>query len=86
MTNQTPRHSSGAMTMKDFCQWAGIGRTTAYEQVSAGKLTVRKVGRRSLVLFEDASRWLNALPTQDDQLEERLSNEFMNGGAHDKSL
>lgn len=80
--NTTPtRHTRGAMTMKDFCQWAGIGRTTAYEQVAAGKLTVRKVGRRSLVLFDDALRWLETLPTQDQQLEERLTDHFLVGGA-----
>jgi hypothetical protein len=57
------------MSVKDFCRWAGIGRTMAYEQIAMGRLPVRKVGRRSIILIEDAQRWLAALPTHEEALD-----------------
>lgn len=51
-----------AMSIKDFCLWARIGRTTAYKQISSGRLQIRKVGRRSIILLPDAQRWLDSLP------------------------
>lgn len=60
-----------AMSVKDFCHWAGIGRTTAYEQIAMGRLPVRKVGRRSIILLADARRWLDALPSHEEALDAR---------------
>ena len=33
-----------------------------YEEISAGRLIARKVGRRTIVRRSDAIRWLRALP------------------------
>jgi hypothetical protein len=52
----------GAFSFPDFCQWAGIGRTRAYEEIKAGRLTVTKCGKRTLVRVDDAKAWLNSLP------------------------
>ena len=41
---------------------AGIGRTKLYEAIGAGQLTVRKFGKRTIVLREDLARFLVALP------------------------
>jgi len=35
----------------------GIGRSSAYAQCKAGRLTLRKVGSRSLILLGEAERW-----------------------------
>jgi excisionase family DNA binding protein len=40
-----------------------LSRDTFYKLVRDGKLTVRKCGRRSLVLDSDLARFLEGLPT-----------------------
>jgi excisionase family DNA binding protein len=51
-----------AFSIKDFCDQYGIGRTTAYEEIKAGRLKAVKVGRRTLVPVESGQDWLQALP------------------------
>jgi excisionase family DNA binding protein len=50
-----------AFNIGEFCRRYGIGRTTAYAEVKAGRLALLKVGRRSLVTHDDAERWLREL-------------------------
>jgi len=50
--------SNGAMTLKDFTKWAGIGYTKTYAEAKIGKLTLTKIGRRTLILRSEAERWL----------------------------
>ncbi|ULJ70642.1 helix-turn-helix domain-containing protein [Rhizobium gallicum] len=52
----------GAISVKQFCDWAGIGLTKAYEEINAGRLTMRKLGRKSMIRMTDAEAWLAALP------------------------
>jgi len=51
-----------AFSVRQFCTMHAIGRTTFYEQVKCGRLSIRKLGKRTLVLREEAERWLEALP------------------------
>ena len=51
-----------AITVKEFCAWAGISRSTFYNLVAAHELKVRKIGNRTVVLCSDAVVWLQALP------------------------
>ena len=51
-----------AMSVLQFCARYGVGRSTVYEQIRLGKLTIRKCGGRSLIACDDAERWLAALP------------------------
>lgn len=53
---------SGAMTVKEFLDWARISRTTFYKEVNAGRIQLKKVGKRSLVRRADAEAWLDSLP------------------------
>jgi hypothetical protein len=53
----------GAFPIPDFCRWAGIGRTTAFGEIKAGRLVVSKCGKRSLIRIADAEAWLKSLPT-----------------------
>jgi len=39
-----------------------MGATKAYEEIKAGRLVARKVGRRTIILDEDLKAWLDALP------------------------
>ncbi len=52
-----------AMTVPEFCQWARSGRTAVYREIKAGRLVLRKVGAKSLILTSDAEAWLRSLPT-----------------------
>lgn len=52
----------GAYTLPEFCQRYGIGRSTAYAEHSAGRLSFRKVGSRTLILHGEAERWAASLP------------------------
>ena len=58
-TNEIPIN---AYTIKGFCRAFGIGRSLAYAEITAGRLRIRKAGRRTLVLKVDADAWANSLP------------------------
>jgi excisionase family DNA binding protein len=51
-----------AMSIDDFCQRYGIGRTTAYEEIKQARLRGLKVGRRTVITEDDAEAWLRRLP------------------------
>jgi excisionase family DNA binding protein len=55
--------NSQAYTIAQAAKAAGIGRSTLYAELSAGKLQARKLGRRTLILASDLSCWLSSLPT-----------------------
>ena len=48
--------------MDELSSWAGVGRTTLYEEAKAGRLVVTKVGTKSKVTFANARAWLENLP------------------------
>ncbi len=58
MNPETPLAYSVAQASK----LAGVGRSHLYEEIKAGRLPVRKAGRRTLVLASDLSAWLAELP------------------------
>lgn len=55
-----------AYSVSDVLQMVGISRTTFYQLVKAGKIKVRKVGNRSLILSCDLEAWLEGLPALHD--------------------
>ena len=40
----------------------GIGRSKAYQEISAGRLKIRKIGRRTIIAHDDLVDFLNCLP------------------------
>jgi hypothetical protein len=52
----------GAMSIADFCRRYGVGRTTAYEEIRAGRLRARKCGKRTAIGDRDAEDWWLHLP------------------------
>jgi excisionase family DNA binding protein len=52
----------GALTIKDFREQFGIGRTSTYKLLATGDLKARKVGRRTLIERASAERWFASLP------------------------
>lgn len=51
-----------AFTLPEFMRAFRIGRTTMYAEIKAGRLRVRKLGAKSLILKSDAIAWAQALP------------------------
>jgi hypothetical protein len=52
-----------ALSIPDLIEGSGLGRTFIYEEINAGRLIVRKAGRRTIVLDADARAWLASFPT-----------------------
>jgi len=53
---------NGAFTLLEFLAWSRIGRSKAYEEIAEGRLKIRKLGRKTLILRKDAEEWLESLP------------------------
>jgi hypothetical protein len=51
-----------AHTIADAVRVSGIGRTTLYEQIGAGKIDARKVGNRTLILADSLRSYIATLP------------------------
>ncbi|MER2265195.1 helix-turn-helix domain-containing protein [Methylobacterium oxalidis] len=51
-----------ALGIVEAARAAGIGRSTVFEEINAGRLKARKAGRRTLILRDDLAAWLAALP------------------------
>ena len=50
------------MSLAQFCQSYGVGRTTAYGEIKKGRLRARKCGKRTIITEDDGDEWLNSLP------------------------
>jgi hypothetical protein len=50
------------MSIAEFCERYSTGRTTAYEEIKAGRLLARKCGKRTIIGEVDAELWLGSLP------------------------
>ena len=59
----------GALSIANACKRAGVGRTFIFEEIRSGRLKAKKAGRRTLVLREDLTAWLQALPSVDRDAE-----------------
>jgi hypothetical protein len=57
-----PTHPIELMTMGDFLERYRIGRTTAYREIGAGRLRIRKLGTATRIAREDAEAWAASLP------------------------
>ena len=52
-----------AVSISEAVRLSGIGRSSLYQAIRRGELSIRKSGRRSLILVADLQRWLSELPT-----------------------
>jgi len=51
-----------AFSIEVFCERFGIGRTSVYQEIKLGRLRARKIGRRTVILEDDAKDWSRRLP------------------------
>jgi excisionase family DNA binding protein len=49
-------------TIAEACRALGIGKTKLYSLIDDGRLPARKIGRRTVMVFEDLRRLLDGLP------------------------
>src|SRR5258708_4897684 len=59
---QQRRALQRAMSIARFCKRYDIGRTKTYEEIKAGRLRARKIGKRTVISADDAEAWLDRLP------------------------
>ena len=50
------------MSIAEFCERYGPGRTKAYEELKSGRLRAHKIGKRTIITEDDAEDWLRRLP------------------------
>lgn len=50
-----------AYTIKDAVKITGMSRSRLYEELKAGNLVAKKMGRRTLIPHESIEAWLNNL-------------------------
>jgi excisionase family DNA binding protein len=61
--NKRRRDRQRAMSIAEFCDLYGPGRTTAYQEIKLGRLRAHKCGKRTIITEDDAEDWLQRLPT-----------------------
>ncbi|MCO5092717.1 helix-turn-helix domain-containing protein [Bosea sp. (in: a-proteobacteria)] len=54
-----------AYSPKQAAQSIGIGLTALYAEIGAGRIKMRKYGRRTLIAAEDLKTWLARLPVKE---------------------
>jgi excisionase family DNA binding protein len=53
-----------AMSVEQAAKAAGIGRTLLFAEIREGRITARKVGRRTIITLDDLDAWLKSLPVK----------------------
>jgi hypothetical protein len=51
-----------AYSVDDIVKLVGIGRSLLFEELAAGRILAKKIGRRTVILETDLSAWLKSLP------------------------
>jgi excisionase family DNA binding protein len=54
-----------AHTIAEATKVSGLGRTTLYEAIGAGKLEARKAGNRTLIVAASLRAFIGSLPAAD---------------------
>tara|TARA_R100001163_G_C4933532_1_gene108446 strand:- start:77 stop:256 length:180 start_codon:yes stop_codon:yes gene_type:complete len=54
--------SKRVLTITEFIDAYGIGRTKLYELIKNNEIAVKKFGRKTLIPIDEAERWLESLP------------------------
>ena len=57
-----PLSERPTLTVDEFCEMVGIGRSTFYKAVGAGDLKVRKYGKRTFITQEEMKRFVENMP------------------------
>ena len=58
----TPTDEKLAYDTDQLREKAGVGKTTIFAEMQAGRLKARRLGRKLLFRYDDVMAWLNCLP------------------------
>lgn len=64
---QMNSHERLAVSVNTACDLLGISRTTLYQLVKGGDLSIKKIGRRSVLLTADLSAFVEQLSTSEKE-------------------
>ena len=53
---------AGGLTVLEAAKMAGVGRSTIYEELASGRLSARKLGRRTIIPEHALREWMDSLP------------------------
>ena len=53
-----------AYTVRQACAQLSISRSTLYEEIAAGRLLAKKIGKKTLIPTSAARAWLDTLPAK----------------------
>lgn len=56
-----PFEQRRTLRMSDATQYSGLGRTTIYTAIDAGKIETTKIGKRRLIFRESLDRFLRPI-------------------------
>jgi hypothetical protein len=57
-----PAQQQDFYTLIEFARRNRIGLSTTYNEIRAGRLTARKIGRRTIITTDDEIAWRERLP------------------------
>jgi hypothetical protein len=62
----TRRERQRVLSINEFSQAYGIGRSKVYDELNSGRLRARKIGKRTIIAEVDAEDWWRNLPTVEE--------------------
>jgi hypothetical protein len=62
VTETSARIAPIGVTLDDAAKISGVGRSSLYGAIRAGRLTARKSGARTIILYDDLRAFVAALP------------------------
>jgi excisionase family DNA binding protein len=62
VTIQDEKIAAAGLSVLDAARFAGVGRSTIYEELAAGRLRAVKVGRRTIIPQLALVDWMAGLP------------------------
>jgi excisionase family DNA binding protein len=51
--------------VREFCARYGICKQTFYDEIHRGRITAKKLGKKTVILRTDADAWAKSLPALD---------------------
>jgi excisionase family DNA binding protein len=54
-----------AFSVRAFCARYGICKQTFYDEIHRGRITAKKLGKKTVILRADAETWAKSLPALD---------------------
>ncbi len=59
---KSPELERLAWSLDEFTKLAGVGKTKIYEDARNGLITLKKIGKKNLILADEGRRYLRSLP------------------------